>query len=127
VPFPNNPGGPPLAGGPPLGGLLGGAVDPAETQRRLTGRLAGTWRADLGGGVTQQVTYKQDGTYTDVLAGPRARSLEGTWKVAGLIGSKGLKLDRTGGGSTQVRVVFEDDELLHDTDTPGVTGVFRRI
>ena len=110
------------------------AVDPAELQRRnaertaeLTGRLAGSWRADLGNGVTQRVEYRADGTYTDtVTGGDRARQLMGTWKVAGLVGTKGLKLTRTGGGRPQVNVVFEGDELVHDADEPGVTAVFRK-
>jgi uncharacterized Zn finger protein (UPF0148 family) len=140
LPFP----GPPVAGrpgpgqpppapstGPGLPPIFGGPEDPAERQRRIatmTGKLAGTWRANLGNGVIQQIVYRSDGTYTDaVTGGDRARSLQGTWKVAEPIGNKGLKLNRTGGGLPLVKVVFEDDELLHDTDTPGLTGVFRKV
>src|SRR5205814_881854 len=96
TPGPGGPGvNPPVQ--PGFGGFPGfgtPAVDPAEAQRRtaertaeLTGRLAGSWRADLGNGVTQRIEYRPDGTYTDTLTGgDKARTLSGTWKVAGLVG-----------------------------------------
>lgn len=112
-----------------LGGLGGQPRNPGETQQlttKLTGQLAGAWEGKLADGGTRRVEYRANGTFTDTVTGGSApREQTGTWKAT-LVGSKGLKLDRTGGGRTPVRVTFEGDELIHDGDAPGVSVVLRK-
>jgi hypothetical protein len=137
--FPNTKGGPPNIqfpknGGPgsgfnqqaqvvPLGGGLFGSPPPAGTPQaqqlttELRQKLVGTWAGTAPDGSPYQVEYRADGTYT-------GGGMTGKWQVAGLVGTRGLKLNR--GGPAPVRVVFEDDELLHDTGKPGETAVLRK-
>jgi hypothetical protein len=136
--FPNTKGGPnvqfPKNGGPgpgfnqqaqvvPLGGGLLGSTPPAGTPQaqqltaELSKKLVGTWAGTAPDGSPYQVEYRADGTYS-------GGGMTGKWQVAGLVGTRGLKLTR--GGPAPVRVVFEDDELLHDTGKPGETAVLRK-
>jgi uncharacterized Zn finger protein (UPF0148 family) len=127
-------GGPSLPPPAPKGGLAGvmppldlkfGATPPADSaegkklQESLRQKLVGVWEGTTPGGATRRVEYKADGTFTD-----SEKDQSGKWQVAGLIGTKGLKLDR--GGKGPVRVVFEDDELVHDGDAPGESVVLRK-
>ena len=107
----------PAGGGGMLGGLLPLAVTPADPRPvmdRLGTALVGVW---AGGG--REVEYRADGTFRD-------GDLSGTWKVAGLAGTKVLALERTGGGPARVRVTFEGDELLHDGPEAGTVLVLKR-
>jgi uncharacterized Zn finger protein (UPF0148 family) len=129
--FPNGMNPPPKNGGglDPFAGILGGspAAGSAEGKQltdSLSKKLIGTWEGTGGDGTKHTVTY-QPGTYKHETVGKGKGSLsEGTYQVSGLIGTKGLKLRR--GGDPAVKVVFEGDELLHDTDTPGETVVLRK-
>jgi hypothetical protein len=119
---------------PPVGvpdvPLFGGAPNPADAQRlraELGKKLVGTWRADLGNGAVQVIEYRADGTFKDSLTGASGgRETSGSYQIAGLIGTRGLRLDRPIGSRNQVEAIFEGDELIHDTDDPAVSGVFRR-
>ncbi|HJZ54150.1 MAG TPA: hypothetical protein VKE74_04300 [Gemmataceae bacterium] len=97
------------------------SAEPQQTSARLSSQLVGTWRTKPGAAPERVIEYRSDGTYRDALAG--GRTLEGTWKVAGASGQKVLKVERTGGGPSPVRVTFEDGELIHDGDEPGSTSV----
>lgn len=104
----------------PAGGLaafLPLSVTPADAgpvRDRLAKELVGVW---AGGG--REVEYRADGTFRD---GP----LAGTWKPAGLTGTKVLTVERAGGGPARVRVTFEGGELLHGGGEPGTVDVLRR-
>jgi uncharacterized Zn finger protein (UPF0148 family) len=122
-------GGPPI----PLGGLVGGggpipgSPEAQALTQALTTALVGTWTADLGDGVTEELTYTAAGTYTQKRAGPTPNTVSGKYVVKELVGSKGLKVQLdTPDGPRTVRVTFESDELQHPTLQPGVTGAFRK-
>lgn len=139
-----NPGGPGPIGGPggirPVqpglggvepapggGGLFGGSpafgtIEGKQIVATLSAKLLGTWEGIAPDGSTHKVTYQASGQYTHDVSGGKGSS-KGAWLATGLIGSKGLKLNRTG---TTTRVVFEDDELIHDTATPGESVVLRK-
>jgi uncharacterized Zn finger protein (UPF0148 family) len=118
---------PPPGGKLPIGDLFGGAVTPAETaqiQAKLSTKLLGVWEGAAPDGSTHKVTYQAGGMFTHNVAGTGKDSASaGAWRVTGLLGNKGLKLNR---GNDTVKVVFEDDELIHDTATPGQTVVLRK-
>lgn len=92
----------PLFGGAPTGEAAKKMTD------ALTTKLAGAWQS-----AAYKVEYKADGTYTETVGTGEPKT--GKWEVVGLVGTKGLKLNRTGGGKTPVNVVFEGEELVHDT------------
>ena len=139
-----NPGGPGPIGGPggirpvqpglggvePAPGRVGdfggpapafGSIEGKQIVTTLCDKLLGSWEGIAPDGSTHKVTY-QAGQYTHEVSGGKGSS-KGAWLATGLIGSKGLKLNRTG---TTIRVVFEDDELIHDTATPGESVVLRK-
>lgn len=127
---PGGPGfGPPPGFGPTPEAVTGGLFEtprPGTPQaQQLTGelskKLAGTWTGTAPDGTAHEVVYRADGTFTHT-AGSNPSS--GTWRVDGLLGTRGLKVNR--GGPAPARVVFEDDELLHDTGKPGETVVLRK-
>lgn len=114
------PGGP--AGGmavPPFG-LSGGTVDLQKLRAELSQKLVGTWEGTAPDGGTFTVTYQANGQYTQRGGGA---VVGGMYQVAGLVGTKGLKLNRDG---KTVTAVFEDDELIQDTGTPGQSVVLRK-
>ena len=98
-----------------------GSIEGKQIVTTLSAKLLGTWEGIAPDGSTHKVTY-QAGQYTHEVSGGKGSS-KGAWLATGLIGSKGLKLNRTG---TTIRVVFEDDELIHDTATPGESVVLRK-
>ena len=83
-----------------------------ETTTNLTRRLVGVWES-----AGREVEYRAEGTFRDGL-------LEGTWKAAGVSGTKVLKVERSAGRSP-VRITFEGDELIHD-DGAGMSSVLRK-
>ncbi|MDB5312481.1 MAG: hypothetical protein JWO38_6683 [Gemmataceae bacterium] len=117
-------------GGPP--GIFGPTPLANSAQGRqltddLTRRLAGRWEGTAPDGSTHRVEYRADGTFDHaVTTGGTAKSVSGKYTVAGLVGSKGLKLRRPIGSRSEANVVFEDDELVHDTGTPGEAMVLRK-
>ena len=123
----NQPG---LAGGPdPIAGLIGEAPRPGtaesiqllETHRK---KLLGNWEGSTREGAVHKVSYQDNGKYThEVTGGAKASSSTGTWNISGLVGTRGVKINR---GDVTLKAVFEGDELLHDTTTPGETVVLRK-
>jgi hypothetical protein len=124
-----------LANGPSLaGGLLGSnPLSPAEktklTQQFKT-QLIGTWKADLGDGVTAQLVYTADGKVTETVTTPKgAQTTMGTWTATDVSNRTTLlvKLVWSGtAGSGDVKLAFEDDELQHPVLGQGAIGIFRK-
>lgn len=104
-------------------------LDPGEAGARidaLADQLLGVWTGPGADGGARVVEYRDDGTFRDVVRGGTApRRWSGTWTVERLVGTRGLRLTRTGGGPEAVRVAFERNELIHD-DTPGRATVLRQ-
>lgn len=115
-----------------LGLGLGGdpALTPAEIQKRtdkFKTMLVGTWVADLGGGVTEELTYTANGTFTTKLTGPAPATLTAKYTIKELVGTKGVKIQLdTGGGTRTVVALLDGDELEHPSLQEGVTGTFRK-
>lgn len=104
-------------------GLGGGGVDLQKVRAELTQKLVANWEGTAPDGSVHKVQYRADGQYTHTVEGPGASMTGGNYQVTGLVGTKGLKLNRGGRPAT---VVFEDDELIHDTGTPGQSVVLRK-
>lgn len=104
-------------------GLGGGAVDVQKVQTELTQKLVGSWEGTAPDGSVHKVQYQADGQYSHKVEGPGASTTGGKYQVTGLAGTKGLKLNRGGRPAT---VVFEDDELIQGTGTPGQSVVLRK-
>ena len=125
-----NPGGKGGAPAVPFG--LGGspALTPAQTQaevQKFKTMLVGTWTADLGGGVTEELTYTANGTFTTKLTGPAPATLTAKYTIKELVGTKGVKIQLdTGGGTRTVVALLDGDELEHPSLQEGVTGTFRK-
>ena len=124
-----NPG---AGGGPALPFNLVGS--PAQTPEQIQAqvekfraRLVGTWVADLGNGVTEELTYTAAGTFTSKLTGPAPAMLSAKYTMKDLVGTKGVKIQLdTGGGTRTVVALFDGDELEHPSLQDGVTGTFRK-
>ena len=94
---------------------------------KFKAKLVGTWVADLGDGVTEELTYTADGTFTSKLTGPAPAMLTAKYMIKDLAGTKGVKVQLDTPGATRTVVaVFEGDELEHPTLQAGVTGTFRK-
>ncbi len=133
--FPVTPKTPPTGGGSPLDVLLGGDVPnltPAEAAaltQKFKSRLLGTWKADLGNGTTAEIAYRPNGTFTETLTtGGKPKTISGEWTAGNLTaGNKGLLITRTiNGTKNSIKVLFEDDEMIHETLEKGTSGVFRK-
>jgi hypothetical protein len=130
TPMPKQGGG----GGSPFDLLPGGGSAPNAAEddmltKKYRDMLVGTWKADLGKGVTAELAYGADGTVTETVTtpeGPSTRS--GKWSVTGLVGRKGIAVSWTGGTAkaTTHRLIFEDDELEHPVSSQNLTGIFRK-
>ncbi len=119
-------------GNAPSSGLFGTPAPGSESAAALTEKfkkmlVSSKWVADLGDGVTQELTYETNGTFTTSLSGPEKVVVSGKYTIRQPVGTKGLKiqLDTTAGPQT-VTAIFEDDELQHPTLRPGLTGTFRK-
>lgn len=102
-----------------------------ELTRTLKNKLVGTWKATVpyGGSMfTVELVYKADGTLLETKKTPNGSAeLGGKWTVKGLVGRKGLLVQRDGFGTTKPeQLIFEDDELLHPLPTFECVGVFRK-
>ncbi len=116
-----------------VGGLLsGGPAAPdrePELRRKYTAALVGVWTADLGNGVTEELTYKADGTFTAKRTGAAPATTSGRYTITSLVGTKGLRIQQdsaAGAVGRTVTAVFEGNELQHPSLEPGVTAVFRK-
>jgi len=126
IPGPGNVQPPPKSGGGnlPFPDIFGGAMTPAESakiQAALTNKLLGTWEGTDPDGGKHTVTY-QAAAFTHEVTGGKSKPSNGTWRVVALVGTKGLKLNL---GNENAKVVFEDDELIHDIGG-GQTVVLRK-
>lgn len=114
---------PPSSGGGGLEGLLGGGAAPTqdspEGKRRvavLRPKLIGSWEGTGPDGTLHKVTYMENGQFTHDAGG---KATNGTWQASGFVGDKVLKVSR---GTVTLKVAFEDDrEIIHDTETAGVS------
>lgn len=86
-----------------------------QTVAELSKRLVGVWRSAAP---PVEVEYRADGSFRD---GP----LIGTWKATTARGPKVLVVERSAGRSP-VRITFEGDELIHDSEEVGTSVVLRR-
>jgi uncharacterized Zn finger protein (UPF0148 family) len=120
-------------GGVVSGGLLGPDIIPSNEAKQLLqkyqAQLMGTWKADLGGGVTAQLVYAPDHTVIETVTGPAGtRKTTGKWNITGLVNRRSVTIElmpETGAARTE-KLVFEDDELLQPVPSQSVTGVFRK-
>jgi hypothetical protein len=119
---------PPIPGGGPTGGNgvfaetpFNGTPEFNSLMTKLRQQLAGSWQGAAPDGTVHRVTYKADGQFTLDVGG---KTTSGTWQAVGLVGGKVLKISR--GTPTAYKVVFEGDELIHDTDTAGVSLVMKK-
>lgn len=127
--FPNRPGNfpPPQEAQQPSFNLLAsglpqpGSPEAKELTDSFTKKLIGTWEGTGPDGAKHTITYLANGRFTHDTGD---KSTGGTWHSEGLVGTKGLKLNLGGGNS--IKVVFEDDELLHPTGTPGETVILKK-
>jgi hypothetical protein len=119
-----------LALGQLNGVFSGGPIPPDERDRLLQkhkSALVGTWTADLGGGVTEELAYTADGAFTAKRAGTDPAMATGKYMVKDLLGTKTVKIQLdTADGARTVTAVLEGDELHHPTLQKGVVGVFRK-
>jgi hypothetical protein len=116
------------------GGILGSnPLTPAEKTKftqQLRTQLIGTWKADLGDGVTAQLMYTADGKVTETVTTPKGtQTTMGTWTAKDVVRRDTLPLTLVWSGTagtTDVKLVFEDDELQHPVLGQGVIGIFRK-
>ncbi|QJW95721.1 hypothetical protein [Frigoriglobus tundricola] len=133
LPNPTRPGtGGGAPGNAPSVGMFGDPAPNSPEAKKLIEKfkdvLVGKkWVANLGDGVTQELAYETNGTFTTSLSGPEPVTVSGKYTIRQAVGTKGLKiqLDTTVGPQT-ITVIFEDDEIQHPTLQPGVTGTFRK-
>ena len=118
---------PPPKGGGTIGGLNipGGAplADSPEGKQLLAtlrAKLIGSWEGTAPDGAVHKLTYEAGGKFTLDAGG---KSTNGMWNAEGIVGGKVLKITR---GTATFKVVFEGDDLLHDTETPGVAVVLKK-
>lgn len=120
---------PPPAGIDPIAGLFGQSpragtdesVKLLETHRK---KLLGMWEGTAADGALHKIVYQDNGQFThEISGGGKGSTSAGTWNIMGLVGTRGVKINR---GTVKLKVVFEGDELLHDTATPGETVVLKK-
>ena len=126
---------PKIGQNPPLAGL--GGFDPlavpqtpaqiAERTAKLSQKLIGTWEGTSSDGATHRIEYRADMTFSHTIqGGAEPGTTMGKYVVTGLIGNKVLTLARPLGTGNMIKVTFEDDELIHDTATPGESIILRK-
>lgn len=122
-------------GGDPISNFFSGpALTDAEKEalkKQFQDKLIGTWVADLGG-TTVELVYTPTGDVTEtkkVGSGP-STTANGKWRVVGLVGHRGLIIQREGigriGTPRPETILFEGDELEHPVPSLNLTGVFRK-
>ncbi len=120
---------PPPVGVDPIAGLFGQSpragtdesVKLLETHRK---KLLGMWEGTAADGSLHKIGYQDNGQFThEISGGGKGSTSAGTWNLGGLVGTRGVQIYR---GTVKLKAVFEGDELLHDTATPGETVVLRK-
>jgi hypothetical protein len=117
----------------PEGILSSNPLTPAEKTKfnqQLRTQLIGTWKADLGDGVTAQLVYTADGKVTETVTTSKGtQTTTGTWTAKDVVKRETLPLTLVWSGTsgtTEVKLVFEDDELQHPVLGQGAIGIFRK-
>ena len=122
-PPPNNSG-----GGDHIAGILGesprpGSADSVKLLESHRKKLLGVWEGKVDGSL-HKISYQDNGQFThEISGGGKDSTSAGTWNIAGLVGTRGVQINR---GTVKLKAVFEGDELLHDTATPGETVVLKK-
>ena len=122
-PLNNNPG-----GGDPIAGIFGespraGTADSVKLLETHRKKLLGLWEGKVDGSL-HKISYQDNGQFThEISGGGKDSTSAGTWNIGGLVGTRGVKINR---GTVKLKAVFEGDELLHDTATPGETVVLKK-
>jgi len=88
--------------------------------------LVGRWRADLGNGHAEEVTYTADGIFAGNASGPVPATATGKYTVLQLVGTKGLRIRIEGSNPRTVTVNFLGDEIEHPSFQKGITSTFRK-
>ena len=120
---------PPPAGIDPIAGLFGqspraGTDESVKLLERHRKKLLGMWEGTAADGALHKIVYQDNGQFThEISGGGKGSTSAGTWNIMGLVGTRGVKINR---GTVKLKVVFEGDELLHDTATPGETVVLKK-
>ena len=120
---------PPPVGVDPIAGLVGqsprvGTDESVKLQETHRKKLLGMWEGTAADGSLHKIGYQDNGQFThEISGGGKGSTSAGTWNISGLVGTRGVKINR---GTVTLKVVFEGDELLHDTATPGETVVLRK-
>ena len=120
---------PPPAGIDPIAGLFGqspraGTDESVKLLERHRKKLLGMWEGTAADGALHKIVYQDNGQFThEISGGGKGSTSAGTWNIMGLVGTRGVKINR---GTIKLKVVFEGDELLHDTATPGETVVLKK-
>jgi hypothetical protein len=131
--LPNNPGGPVTSGGL-LSSVPLTADEKTKFFQQYKKQLAGTWKADLGDGVTAQLVYSPNGQVTKTITSSTGtQEIAGTWNATGVVSRKGLLVTfiwNGMAGNKPVELIFEEDELQHPVLDPilnrEVIGIFRK-
>ena len=116
-------------GNDPIAGLFGqsprtGTDEGVKLQETHRKKLLGRWEGTAADGSLHKIGYQDNGQFThEVSGGGKGSTSAGTWSISGLVGTRGVKINR---GTVALKVVFEGDELLHDTTTPGETVVLKK-
>lgn len=122
-PPPPNPG-----GGDPIAGLFGqspraGTDESVKLLEMHRKKLLGMWEGKVDGSL-HKISYQDSGQFThEISGGGKDSKSAGSWNLGGLVGTRGVRIYR---GTVRLNAVFEGDELLHDTTTPGETVVLKK-
>jgi uncharacterized Zn finger protein (UPF0148 family) len=117
------------------GGILGSnPLTPAEKTKytqQLKTQLIGTWKADLGDGVTAKLEYISDGRVMETVTTPKGATVTmGNWTATDVANRNTLLVSvvwsGVAGKNKPIQLVFEDDELQHPVLGQGVIGIFRK-
>jgi hypothetical protein len=105
------------------------AAEKTKLTQKYKSQLIGTWKADLGDGITAQLVYTADGKVTETVSTPKGmETTMGRWTVTDVANQNTLlvMLVWNGMDGKKASLSFEDDELQHPVLGQGVIGIFRK-